>query len=235
MGNLIVGDFNFVGDIHNPRISGIEICRRLDYSEPSIQASKIWRRNKSILMPYSALTPLVSTDGKTYDTRSYEEIGTLFFITKCHKPKADQITMEVIKSFVGMRKIAPYIAQNKQIKRKVFQDDYYIETYRLRGWEWNGPPYYSVVGKWTKQHIYGRLPSGTLPVLEGLNPKNKHGKRKHKHHEWLSLAIGIPEVQIMLREVTNLMTNSSTWDEYLIALEYKFPITGDQLILFSNN
>lgn len=235
MGNLTIGDLNFVGDIHHPRITGVEICRRLKYADPTDQARTIWKKHKDILGDYSVEDKLPSTDGKIYKTRCYDEIGTLFFITKCHKPKADQINLEVIKSFVGMRKIAPYIAQKKQIKQKVFQDDFYIEIHRLREWEWTGPPYPGIVGTWTTQQVYMRLPPGTLMILQGLNPKGINGKRKYKHHEWLSLAIGIPEVRMQVEAVTDLMRKSSSWEEYLSALEDKFPLQGDQLFLFFNN
>lgn len=71
---------------------------------------------------------------------------------------------------------------------KKFPDEFYENIYKLREWEWPGmgKNRFSVVGKYTNDLVYGRIVPGLQEELEKRNPKNSHGRRENKHHQWLN-------------------------------------------------
>lgn len=101
--DLTINNFDFVQVKNEFLIPGTEICRRLGYKFPREQAGKIWGKHENVLYKYSVVAKLVSTDLKKYDTRVYNELGAYFFIAKCNKPLADQITEEMMLAFIQLR------------------------------------------------------------------------------------------------------------------------------------
>lgn len=106
MKRLSINDFNFVQHRDLFIIPGVEICRKLGYKNPAHQAEQIWSRNHKILKSHSTILNLRTTDGKNREVRCYNEAGSRFFISKCHVPLADQITMDMIQAFIKLRDIA---------------------------------------------------------------------------------------------------------------------------------
>jgi hypothetical protein len=100
---LTVKELQFIEHQDNIWISGIEICKKLSYSQPRAQAAKIWKRHEKILKQHSFATNLVAEGTASRITRIYDEHGARFFITKCNKPLADQMTMEMINGFIYLR------------------------------------------------------------------------------------------------------------------------------------
>jgi hypothetical protein len=103
MKTITVKNFNFVEKNNGFWISGLELCRKLGYEYPKSQATKIWNRHEKHLKDFSVVAKLASTDSKNYETRIYNEVGSRFFISKCHKPLADKITIEMIEAFIKLR------------------------------------------------------------------------------------------------------------------------------------
>ena len=93
---------------------------------------------------------------------------------------------------------------------KRFPDDYYKELFRLREWSYypfsvKRPP---LVGKLTRNIVYDRLAPGVRKELERLNPKDPRGRRKVRHHQYLTPDIGHPKLQEHLTQVVTLMRAS---------------------------
>lgn len=116
---------------------------------------------------------------------------------------------------------------------KRFPDDFYQEMFRLRGWVYptvsGGKP--GVVGKYTMDIVYERLAPGLVAELEERNPKNDAGKRKAKHHQWLTDEIGHPALSAHIQSVTWLMRASDTWEQFMRAIDRAKPRSGTQLPL----
>jgi hypothetical protein len=121
MNHIMVKDFSFIEQKDTIWISGVEICRKLRYKNPPQQAEKIWSKHKEELSRHSVVTKLVTTDFKKYQTRAYNERGARFFITKCNRPLADKITMEMIECFIRLRderqETAGYRSHGKTLMR----------------------------------------------------------------------------------------------------------------------
>lgn len=116
---------------------------------------------------------------------------------------------------------------------KRFPDEFYKEMFRLRGWSYptvsGGKP--GVVGKYTMDIVYERLAPGLVEELEERNAKMENGRRRAKHHQWLTDDVGHPALSAHIQGVTWLMKASDTWDQFMRALDRAKPKSGTQFPL----
>lgn len=118
-----------------------------------------------------------------------------------------------------------------------FPMDFYKELFRLRGWEFDEDSTKRpiLVGKLTNALIYEQLPEGVLEELRKKNPKNGNGRRRFKHHQFLTEDVGNPHLEKQLVAVTTLMRISSNWRKFKSNFNRAFPTkAGDQQILFDD-
>ena len=119
---------------------------------------------------------------------------------------------------------------------KRFPDEFYIEMFKLKGWQWRGMSINRpmLVGRYTDDIVYQRLAPGVRDKLREINPKNDTGKRKQKHHQWLTEDIGVPALSHHLSAVMALMRAAPNWELFKRMLVRAFPKPGDQLELDIN-
>lgn len=115
---------------------------------------------------------------------------------------------------------------------KRFPDEFYMEIFRLRGWTWRGMRVNrpQVVANYTNDIVYERLLPGILEELEARNPIEK-GKRRRKHHQWLTEDIGHPALAQHLYAVIALMRASTTWQQFKGLLNVALPKRGSKINL----
>ena len=114
---------------------------------------------------------------------------------------------------------------------KTFPDDFYIQMFRLKGWQ-IAPLTISrpaIIGKYTNDIIYDRLAPGVLKELQKKNPVTEKGYRKERHHQWLTGEIGHPQLKEHLIGVVALMKASKDWDSFLKMIKSVYPRMGDQI------
>lgn len=116
---------------------------------------------------------------------------------------------------------------------KRFPDEFYQQLFRLRGWQWKGMKVNrpQVVATYTKDLVYERLAPGILKELEARNPKDDSGRRKHKHHQWLTEDVGHPALAQHLYALVGLMRASSSWRHFNEMVQRAFPKKGETLFL----
>ena len=123
--------------------------------------------------------------------------------------------------------LSVYLSEERLKWAKRFPDVFYKEIYRLNDWNW--PPVHSskrpgIIGQYTNEVVYERLPEGVLDRLKELNPSDETSKRrKFRHHQFLSEGIGQPDLQNHLLQVITLMKASSSWKGFLSLLERVIP------------
>lgn len=109
-----------------------------------------------------------------------------------------------------------YIVKELLPWAKRFPDEFYKQLFKLRGWQYDPVsvkrPMF--VGKLTNQLVYEQLPPGVLDELKQKNPKDERGRRKHKHHQFLTEDIGNPHLERHIASVTTLMRASSNWRKF---------------------
>jgi hypothetical protein len=101
--------------------------------------------------------------------------------------------------------------------QKRFPDSFYVEMFRLRGWDYNVKNILKrpgVIGTWTNNLIYKQLPYGVLEELKNKTPKDDKGHRKHRYHQLLTEDIGNPHLTNQITAVVTLMRASANWRNF---------------------
>ncbi|MDR1839290.1 MAG: P63C domain-containing protein [Treponema sp.] len=125
-----------------------------------------------------------------------------------------------------------YLEKEYSVWAKRFPDEFYKQMFRLKNWEWdedmkiNKP---SIVGTYTKNIVYSRLAPGLLKELEERNPLTETGRRKVKHHQWLTADVGHPALSEHLTAVIAIMKISNNWEQFERLLTKVYPVLGEQL------
>ncbi len=117
-----------------------------------------------------------------------------------------------------------YLRKEYATWSKRFPDEFYKQIFRLRGWQWRGMKVNrpSVVAHYTTDFVWARLAPGVLEELERLNPI-EGGRRKVKHHQYLTDDVGHPALQAHLNGVTAIMRGSTTWEQACRMVQRAFP------------
>ncbi len=129
--------------------------------------------------------------------------------------------------------LAVYLSEERLKWAKRFPDEFYKEIYRLKNWEWpNSGKRTPMVGKITNKIVYERLPQGVLEELQDRNPTVEGtGRRKWKHHQFLSEDIGQQDLRDHLLQLVAIMRISPDWKTFNDHMKVAFPKPGDQLPL----
>lgn len=114
---------------------------------------------------------------------------------------------------------------------KRFPDEFYGEIFRLRNWKWSTLKRPGVVAAWTKDLVYARLTPGIIEELEKRNPITSAGRRRAKHHQWLSEDIGNPALAQHLHAVIGLMRAADSWEQFMRMMDRSFPKRGSNMEL----
>jgi hypothetical protein len=126
-----------------------------------------------------------------------------------------------------------YIADELRKWTKTFPDEFYKELFKLKGWKFHVPlkkkPW--PVGNLTDDLVYKRLAPGVRDKLREVNIKDKKGRRKAMHHQWLTPDLGHPKLKEHLAAVIALMKASSNWRNFYRLLNRALPVWGKTLEL----
>ncbi|MBX9837802.1 MAG: P63C domain-containing protein [Silvanigrellaceae bacterium] len=126
-----------------------------------------------------------------------------------------------------------YLSEKFSQWAKKFPDDFYIQMFRLKGWDIN-KDYFSrrtqFVGKITNDIVYSRLAPEIVEELQKLNPKDPRG-RKRKHHQHLSAELGHPELSGHIGKIVTLMKAAISWEEFQKMINRALPILNKESFL----
>lgn len=111
-----------------------------------------------------------------------------------------------------------YISEELLPWQKRFPDEYYKEIFRLNGWNFTIGDIKKrpgVIGHWTNNLIYKKLPKGVLENLKENTPKSKDGNYTARFHQSLSMDIGEPHLEKQLVSVITIMKISDNWEDFI--------------------
>jgi len=124
--------------------------------------------------------------------------------------------------------LAKYISPEFLPWTKRFPDEFYIEIFRLRGWEYKGKEKSPYVGKITNWLVYYRLPQGVLEELKELNPilNDDTNYRRYRLFQRLSEEQGVMHLDKHISSTITMLRGCETWDEFerIFRRSYKIPI-----------
>jgi hypothetical protein len=151
--------------------------------------------------------------------RAFATVGIIALVDEATGYQVDRDKEELQKI------LSAYISPELMPWTRRFEPDFYENLFRLRGWQYRPisvkKPLY--VGKLTNQLVYEKLPPGVLDELRRINPTNENGRRKHKHHQFLTNDIGNTHLEKHLAIVTTLMRISPNWRVFMSHFYRAFP------------
>lgn len=112
--------------------------------------------------------------------------------------------------------LSKYIAAEFMPWQKKIPTIYYKELFRIFGWKFDPSSVKrpALIGKFTNDYIYAKMPEGVLEELRSKNPTDDNGNRKMRHHQWLTQSIGIPHLDRHLIKVITVMKLSDSIDDF---------------------
>ena len=126
--------------------------------------------------------------------------------------------------FALARYLETFVTKELAAWEKMFEDDFYKELFRLRGWDsanYEHRP--GVVGKWTTNIVYERLAPGVLQRLQELIPRDEKGRLRFKFHQALTREKGYLALKEHLASVTTIMRIADDWDWFMAKLDKVHP------------
>ncbi len=162
--------------------------------------------------------------------RSLSKVGILALVDEATGYQAERDRDELQKI------LSAYIAAELLPWTKRFPDEFYEQMFRLRNWQYRplSTKRPLTAGKLTNQIVYEKLPPGVLDELRRKNPTDETGRRKHKHHQFLTMDVGNPHLEKHLAVVTTLMRISPNWRVFMSHFARAFPPAVEQKPLFED-
>lgn len=154
--------------------------------------------------------------------RGFAKVGIIALVDEATGYQAERERDElqrILEKYI-VEAMRPWVAR--------FPVSFFKEVHRLHGWRWHGDargPRY--VGKLINRYIYDRLPPGVHDELRNRNPV-ANGRRKHRHHQFLTDDTGIPHLDKQIQAVTVLMQAAESKSQFEKMLKRVFPAQGDQ-------
>jgi len=162
-------------------------------------------------------------------TRALAKVGIVALVDEAtgYQEVRDRLALQAILDRYLRRELAAWA--------KCFPDEFYQQIFRLRGWEWKGIKVNrpQAVAHYTKDLVYERLAPGILKELEERNPKTQSGRRKSKHHQWLTEDVGHPALAQHLYALIGFqrVCGIGAWDQFYEMVQRAFPKKGETLLL----
>lgn len=126
-----------------------------------------------------------------------------------------------------------YLTEEAARWAKTFPDEFYAGLFRLKSWDnldcLRQRP--GVVAKYTNDLVYNRLTPGLLDALENKNPITDLGRRKNKHHQFLTKEQGIAHLKGHLFMVQKIMRISKKWEDFMEKMDSLLPRSKTEDIL----
>jgi len=162
--------------------------------------------------------------------RAFAKVGIIALVDEAtgYQEVRDRLALQQI--------LDKYLREEYAKWAKTFPDEFYEKLFKLKGWQYRPLSIKrpGVVGHWTNDLIYKRLAPGVLDELRVRNPKDEAGRRKHRHHQWLTEDYGSPALKQHLSNVMFLMAATPNWTQFYRALQRAAPKYGHTILLDFN-
>lgn len=130
-------------------------------------------------------------------TKAFAKLGIVALVdeaTGYQSTRARDALARILEAYIA-KELRPYV--------RTFEPDFYEAVCRLKGWEFKTSSRRPrALAQITNDLVYARLAPGVLEELRRKNPIVKDGRRKDKHHQWLTEQKGHPELQKHIAKVT---------------------------------
>lgn len=152
--------------------------------------------------------------------RSFAKVGIIALIDEAtgYQEDREADALQKLLSYYVSKELLPWT--------KTFPDEFYIELFRLRGWDYKGKAKSPYVGRLTNYLVYDRLPTEVVEELKRLNPivKDK-GYRKHRLFQRLTKENGYIQLRTQILTDIAMFRAFNNWDEFDQAYRKSYNIT----------
>ena len=157
--------------------------------------------------------------------RSLAKVGITALIDEAtgYQYEREAEELQILLSTYVSKEFLPWI--------KTFPDEFYIQMFRLRGWDYKGKYKSPYVGRLTNYLVYERLPNGVLDELRRINPIVDKGYRKHRFHQSLTKEQGYIHLERHISTIITMMKGFDNWDEFDKVFRKSFSIPEKELLL----
>lgn len=167
-------------------------------------------------------------------TRSQKAIADrlLFIMTSFMKVGLDVLIDEVTgyqkdrEEDAVQKLIWKYVSPEIRVWKKVFDDEFFKQLYRLRGWKENEVMNHlrpSVVGTYIDDIVYDRFPKEVMNEIKQKVKKSEAGNKLSRYHQYLSEDTGLTHLEKHLVAVIAIMKISENWSHFLYMLDVAYP------------
>ncbi len=194
---------------------GVEARLLPEICDVWLKARDAMRDNKKALLPSQA--PIVQRADILM--RGLAQVGIVALVDEATGYQEERDRNEL------SRILAAYVSKELLPWTKRFPDEFYEEMFRLWGWSYRplsvSRPRY--VAKLTSELVYEKLPPGVLEELREKNPVVEGGRRRHRHHQFLTADVGNPHLQKQLVGVITLMKAATSRQAFRRMFDRAFP------------
>lgn len=160
--------------------------------------------------------------------RSFARVGIVALVDEATGyDKAKNRAKDELQKFLNS-----FLQQEAAKWVKTFNDQFFEDIYKMRGWTWQDTSKRpGVIGMWIRNIVYDRI-APVMPELEKLNPKNAHGNRSKKFHQFLSRDEGLPKLKEYLATIHTIVVLSGyKWNDFMVNLDKVYPKINEELFL----
>ncbi|MCL2619833.1 MAG: P63C domain-containing protein [Defluviitaleaceae bacterium] len=189
------------------KINGYEANILVDICEAFLEARKIIE-----LSPRQKII----ADQCEILVRGFARVGLVALIDEATGYQYDRERDEL------QRILSAYVSSELMPWQQRFPDTFYIELFRLNGWDYTVKGIKKrpgVVGRWTNKLVYEQLPKGVLDELKRKTPKTPSGNRTHKLHQLLTDDIGHPHLTAQINQIITLFLLSDSMQHMWVQFE----------------
>ena len=201
-----------------PAIIPFKASLFVDICKAYISANNDKTLSESLMRTYYRLISLMTAFAKT---------GIDAMVDSITGYKEDKRKEELLK----ILKI--YISEEFLEWTKIFPEEFYEQIFRLKKWgsfQKAGQKMPQVVGFYTNDIVYERLPDKVLVELKKKVKKSENGNNLVKLHQGLSKDYGVLHLERHLIAVIALMKASTCWEHFLEMLDKSYKRFGQSVM-----
>ena len=204
--------------LFGPAIIPFKASLFVDICKAYIAANNDKALSESLMRTYYRLILLMTAFAKTGIDAMVDSI------TGYQEDKRKEELLKILKM---------YISEEFLEWTKMFPEEFYEQIFRLKGWgsfQKAGQKMPQVVGQYTNDIVYERLPDKVLVELKKKVKKSENGNNLVKLHQGLSKDYGVLHLERHLIAVIALMKASTCWEHFLEMLDKTYKRFGQSVM-----
>ncbi|KDE64623.1 hypothetical protein FUSO4_07705, partial [Fusobacterium necrophorum DJ-1] len=127
--------------------------------------------------------------------------------------------------------LVKFIGEDLLKWQKRFPNQFYKEMFRLHKWDYdpNSTKRPGYAGAFTMKYVYDLFPKKVMEIIKRENPKTISNNHLYRHHQFLSVDIGIPELDRHISKLLGVMALSDDVEDFEKKFKKAFAIELERI------